>query len=166
MREPEKNRPDEFPRLYSFILNPYPDMRLSRCPLCERKTGQRKLPLFVHVEPNYPIALNYTCRYCRHCDLLIGHKHEIEHLLVTLFDRLEPDAIGNEYSIMGTVDKKAWRASLKQPKTLAEMMTHVRMFKTYYQELRRTRPGWYPDGVEPPEMPPPRSTEWVSRNIG
>jgi hypothetical protein len=71
----------ELPRKHNFVLNPYPDERVSRCPYCEQKTGQRKVPLFIHIDPHYPIALNYTCRYCKSCDLLIAHKHEIEHLL-------------------------------------------------------------------------------------
>lgn len=40
--------------------------------------GQRKVPLFIHIEPHYPIILGYTGRYCAACNLLIAHKHEIE----------------------------------------------------------------------------------------
>jgi 5-methylcytosine-specific restriction endonuclease McrA len=64
------------PPKYSFMVNPYPEERVSRCPLCDRKTGQRKIPILIHVNPKHLIALNYTCRYCRDCDLLIAHKHE------------------------------------------------------------------------------------------
>ena len=78
MSKRKKSRPDELPEFYNFALNPYPDVRLSSCPFCDRRTGQRKLPLFIFIEPHYPVALNYTCRYCDHCNLLIGHKHEIE----------------------------------------------------------------------------------------
>jgi len=46
------------------------------------------------------IALNYTCRYCKSCDLLIAHKHEIEHLLTNLFSQIEPETVGNEYLII------------------------------------------------------------------
>lgn len=69
------------PPQYNFVLNPYPDERLSRCPFCSNKTGQRKRPLVIHIDPMHLIALNYTCRYCEQCDLLVAHKHEIEHLL-------------------------------------------------------------------------------------
>jgi hypothetical protein len=152
------------PKKYDFVLNPYPDERLSRCPFCERKTGQRKLPLFIHVEPHYPIALNYTCRYCRHCDLLIAHKHEIEHLLTGLFAQAGPDIIGNDYLIIGTVEKKVWRKGLTRPNDTADVLkNHTSIFKNYYQELRLSQPGYYKEGVEPPVMPPPPSTEWVKR---
>jgi hypothetical protein len=102
------NKPQfgELPPKYSFVINPYPDMRITSCPMCERKTGQRKIPLLIHINPLHLIALNYTCRYCKSCELLIAHKHEIEHLLTSLFSQTEPVTVGNEYLIIGTVEKK------------------------------------------------------------
>jgi hypothetical protein len=161
MAKPNKLQLSDLPAEYNFVLNPYPDQRLSRCPYCEGKTGQRKVPLFIHVDPGYPIALNYTCRYCKSCDLLIAHKHEIEHLLAGMFSQYVSSIIGNEYLIIGTVEKKVWREGLTQPKAVAEMLPHVHIFRNYYQELRMTQPGWYPADQEPPVMPPPPSTEWV-----
>jgi len=60
----------QLPPRYGFMLNPYPDHRVSRCPLCEGKTGQRKIPLIIHIEPMHMIVLNYTCRFCQACDLV------------------------------------------------------------------------------------------------
>src|SRR5919108_5758283 len=97
----------ELPPRYSFVLNPYPDMRVSRCPYCEHKTGQRKIPLLIHVMPAHFIALNYTCRYCHTCDLLVANKQTIEHLLAVMFSQYEPEAIGNDYLIIGTMEKQA-----------------------------------------------------------
>lgn len=160
----EKKQLGGLPPQYNFVLNPYPDMKVSRCPFCGRKTGQRKVPLFIHIDPMNPVALNYTCRYCSHCDLLIGHKHQLEHLLTEIFIQRDPKIIGNDYLIMGTVDKKAWQENMAEPKSIPEMLPYLSSFKTYYQELRTTRPGWYPDGQEPPVMEPPPSTEWVKRD--
>jgi hypothetical protein len=151
----------KLPPLYRFSLNPYPGHRFSRCPFCERKTGQRKLPLFIHVNPNYPIALNYTCRYCKQCDLLIAHKIEIERLLTTHFKQLNHEVIGNEYLIIGTVEKKAWQENSKHPKEPKEMLSQIHDFKTVYSEIRMTRPGWYDPGQEPQVMEPPQSSEWI-----
>ena len=148
---------------YNFCLNPYPSERLSRCPFCDRKMGQRKLPLLIHIDPLHLIALNYTCRYCADCDLLIAHKHEIEHLLTVMFHQRDPAAIGNEYLIMGTLEKRAWREGLKNPQPMRKSLAHTRRFKAYYQELRMARRGWYPDGEEPPIWEPPPSEEWVKR---
>jgi hypothetical protein len=161
MAKAKKPQFGELPPQYSFVLNPYPDMRVGRCPYCERKTGQRKLPLLIHVRPMHLIALNYTCRYCHACDLLIADKHAIEHLLTEMFSQYDPEAVGNEYLIIGTVEKTAWREGLQQPKAVAEMLPHASDFAEYYRELRVTRPGWYPAGQEPPVMEPPPSQEWV-----
>ncbi len=146
---------------YNFILNPYPDQRLSRCPFCEKKTGQRKTPLLIHIDPLHLIALNYTCRYCQDCDLLIAHRHEIEHLLTDLFLQFDPEVIGNGYLIIGTMEKGAWREGLKQLMAVDKIRPHVSEFATYYQELRLTQPGWFRTNQEPPVMEPPKSQEWV-----
>lgn len=149
------------PPKYGFVFNPYPDRRISRCPICEGRTGQRKVPLIIHVDPLHLIALNYTCRYCGECDLLIAHKHEVEHLLTALFVQREPAAVGNEYLVLGTLEKGAWRRGMKQPEWVEETRAHIHDFRTYYQELRLTQPGWYRADQAPPVMEPPASQEWV-----
>ncbi len=151
----------EMPPRYNFVLNPYPDMSVSSCPFCGQKTGQRKLPLLIHIVPINLIALNYTCCYCQACDLLIAHKHEIEHLLTGLFSQANPDMVGNEYLVMGTVEKRAWREGLQKPKSVAEMLPYASDFASYYKELRARGTGWYPTGQEPRIMEPPVSQEWV-----
>ena len=157
----QKPRFGELPPSYNFVLNPYPDKRLSSCPFCEQKTGQRKLPLFIHIDPHQLLALNYTCRYCHSCDLLIAHKHEIEHLLTVTFKRTAPEAIGNDYLIFGTLEKKTWRANMKQPLSFSEIVAHVSDFITYYSELRMRQQGWFPADYEPPIVEPPPSQEWT-----
>lgn len=149
------------PPMYEFILNPYPDMRLSSCPFCRGKTGQRTVPLFIHVAPLHPVTMNYTCRYCRHCDLLMVHKHEVEHLLHHVMRQVAPEVIGNKYVVMGTVDKQAWREDAKQPKSIDALRPHIHDFKRHHPELRMTRPGWYPKDQEPPPLEPPKSKEWI-----
>lgn len=143
------------------MVNPYPDQRLSRCPVCEQKTRQRKRPLLIHVDPLHLIALNYTCRYCPDCNLLIAHKHEIEHLLTELFRQHDPGAIGNDYLVLGTVEKSAWREGIEQPMGIAETRSHTSDFVTHYDELQMTQPGYYKVGQEPPIREPPSSREWV-----
>ena len=145
---------------YHFSLNPYPELKFSKCPVCEKKTGQRKLPLLIHIEPHIMIALNYTNRYCPRCDALIGHKHEIEHYLTELFTQNDLSIIGNKYVLIGTVEKKAWREGLTQQKMVLDMLPHVHDFKSY-EELRMTMAGWFHKDQEPPVMPPSPSTEWV-----
>jgi hypothetical protein len=150
------------PPKYSFMVNPYPEERVSRCPLCDRKTGQRKIPILIHVNPKHLIALNYTCRFCRDCDLLIAHKHEIEHYLTALFSQQAPESIGNDYLAMGTVEKSAWKEGLKQQQSIDKLLPHASDFATYYEELQLTRAGYYKADQKPPVAVPPPSQEWVN----
>ena len=115
----------------------------------------------IHIDPSYPIALNYTCRYCKPCDLLIAHKHEVEHHLTTLFSQYDPAAIGNPYLIIGTVEKKAWREGMQHSKPVTEMRSQIHDFTIVYSELRMTQPGWYGPNQEPAIMEPPPSSEWI-----
>jgi hypothetical protein len=152
------------PPKYSFMVNPYPEERVSRCPLCDCKTGQRKIPILIHVNPHHLIALNYTCRYCRDCNLLIAHKHEIEYYLTALFIEQAPDTIGNDYLAVGTVEKSVWKEGLKQNQTSNEFLPHTSDFATYYEELQLTRAGYYQVGQKPPVAVPPPSQDWVKTN--
>ena len=158
----KKKQFGSLPPQYNFSLNPYPDLRFSKCPVCENKTGQRKLPLLIHVKPETFIALNYTNRYCRRCDMLIGHKHEIEHHLTEMFLKTDPDIVGNDYLVFGTVEKKAWRENMNRPKPFNELLQNIHDFKNY-EELRMTMGGWFHKDIEPPTMKPVPSTEWLKK---
>ena len=147
------------PPKYNFSFNPYPEFRFYKCPVCHEKTSQRKLPLLIHIDPKNLIALSYTNRFCQRCDTLIGRKDEIEHHLTELFSKINPEIIGNNYLLIGTVEKKAWLENLSQPKPFTEMCQHVHDFK-HYEELRMTMGGWFLEDQIPPTMKPPPSTEW------
>ena len=163
MTNKKKQRIGELAPLYTFTVNPYPDQRFSICPSCGQRNGQRKLPLLIYIEPRYSICLNYTCRYCKQCDLLIAHKHDVEHILTNMFMQLDPDFIGNEYLIIGTVEKKSWRENMKNPKGTGDMLAHLHDFKTVLSEIRMTRPGWYAPGQKPQIWEPPQSYEWIKK---
>ncbi len=148
---------------YHYSLNPYPDLRFSgKCPTCGGKTGQKTLPLLIHVDPQNLITLNYTNRYCRRCDTLIGHKDEIEHLLFAVFSQSRPDVVGNPYVMIGTVETKACRKALTQPQPVTEIRKYAHDFETF-EELRMTMAGWFHKDQEPPVWQPPPSAEWVKR---
>jgi hypothetical protein len=107
----EKNIPrlGKRPPRYRFFLNPYQDARFSSCPQCTNKTKQRKLPLFIHIDPKQPLLLNKTCRYCPYCDLLIAHQDELDDLITRIFTILNPEIVGNKYLVIGTLDRADWK---------------------------------------------------------
>ena len=123
-----KKQLGQLPPQYDFFLNPYDDLRFTRCPKCRAKTGQRKIPLVIWVDPHYPVSLNYTCRYCKNCDLLIAHQNEIENLLAQLFRERNPQIIGNEYTVLGTMEKTAWKQGVQKPIEFQDLPVHLHEF--------------------------------------
>ena len=123
---------------FRFVLNPYSDVRFTACPICQAKTRLRKLPLVIHVDPLYSIALNKTCRYCPTCDLLIAHRDEVEALLVAIFEEREPEMIGNDYLVIGTLERPEWKRGVKEPLAIGEMVGSLHDFK----EVLELKPFW------------------------
>ncbi|MEO8354842.1 MAG: hypothetical protein ABI621_02915 [Chloroflexota bacterium] len=141
---------------YKFFLNPYSDIRFSRCPQCEGKTSQKKVPLMIHVDPHYPINLNYTCRYCPRCDVLIAHKDEIEGHLHGLFSERAPEVIDNDYMVMGTTERSYWKEGFTKPHLPPETLANLHGFKEYLNFKRIG--GWLPDEKEE-ELPAKHSED-------
>lgn len=121
----------KLPPRYKVIINSYSDVRLSRCPLCQKLTHARKFALFVHVDDWGPFVLGKTCRYCTPCELIMIHKDEFEWELADKFQQLSPKAIGNDYLVVGTVEMKTWRAGLNGiSPVIEEILEHLSDFKS------------------------------------
>lgn len=138
-----KARIGALPPRYLFALNPHAEYRATRCPNCGHLTHPRKFALLIHVDPDHLFALGKTCRYCPRCELIIAHQNELEALLVQMFEQRDPSAVGNAYLVIATVERKAWRDGLRQPKTIGETLPHVADFKGY-REIEYEPGGWYP----------------------
>jgi hypothetical protein len=152
----------ELPPQYRFILNPLEDVRFSTCPECRQRTLVRKIPLVVHVNPTHPVVINKQCRYCPECDLLIAHQDELEPLMVLSFQEQFPEVIGNDYLVLGTLDKSAWRQRDKEPLEMANIPAKLHDFKEYLS-LDYTPAGWYPEDQPPEPRPAPplsKPTGW------
>ena len=152
----------ELPARYKFFLNPYSDVRFTRCPQCEGKTSQKKVPLLIHVDPHYPVNLNYTCRCCPKCDILIAHRDEIEGHLHRLFSERAPEVIVNDYMIMGTTERAYWKEGFTKPHLPPETLANLHGFKEYLN-FERTG-GWLPDEKEkelPVTGPEPGDSSFV-----
>lgn len=126
------------PPRYRFLLNPFRDRRFAICPNCDGRTLLRKVPLVIHVDPINPVAINKSCRYCPACDLLIAHQDEVEQQLASLFSGRAPELIGNDYLVLGTLDRDVWKRGLTEPLAIQEMVEHLHDFIEML-ELRQAR---------------------------
>lgn len=140
-----KERLGGLPPRYTFALNRYRDYRATRCPNCDQPTHLRKFALFIHVDPHHLLAMGKTCRYCPKCELIVAHQDELESELARFFEQRDPSVVGNDYLVIGTVDRKSWREGLRQPKSIDEMLPHVADFKQV-REIQFQPGGWYPAG--------------------
>jgi hypothetical protein len=82
----------------------------------------------IHVHPINPVAINKSCRYCQVCDLLIAHQDEVEHELSALFSKRAPELVGNDYLILGTLDRDVWKRGVAEPLAIQEMVEHLHDF--------------------------------------
>jgi hypothetical protein len=137
-------RVGKLPPRYGFLLNPYTDVRLSKCPRCQRLTHLRKFALFIHVEGWGPLVLGNTCRYCTPCELIMAHRDELEAELERSPAHLPPGEDAERYVVVGTVDRKVWKKGLAGSGTpMEEMLAHTADFKEYF-DLHVEPGGWRP----------------------
>jgi hypothetical protein len=129
---------------YSFLLNPYSDVRLSKCPQCHRLTHHRKFALFIHVDGWGPVLLGKTCRYCTPCELIMAHQDELEAELAQSPARFVPGVPGRGYLVLGTVERKVWQKGLTGSGTpFDEIREHTADFKECF-DLHVEPGGWRP----------------------
>jgi hypothetical protein len=105
--------------------------------------------LFIFVESVAPIILGKTCRYCSKCELIIAHQDELEAELALSFQKIAPQAIGKEYFVVGTFDKKLWQSQLQNEanganKLTSETFNYLADFKKML-DLNIEPGGWYRD---------------------
>jgi len=137
-------------RRHRFFLNPYEDAAFTRCPKCEAKTKIRKFPLVIHIEPDQMFLLNKRCKYCEACDLIIARKSEIEPLMAAAFEERRPEILGNEYLVVGTMDRQDWRKTTKGEMKQIDTVDRIRVFEDVWR-FEILPGGWYPEGKHPSE---------------
>ena len=139
MRRSRRPRMGALRPRYSFVLNPYPRERFTRCPRCEAKTRVRKIPLVIHFEPVGLVMLRKTCRLCVVCEMLIAHQDEVERLIDALG---HAQASKHVYLVLGTLDVTTWRRGLFSGVSVEELMAHMADFK-HYMRIDCRPGGWY-----------------------
>ncbi len=130
---------------HRFALNPHPDVRFTRCPLCEKPTKQRKFVLAINIQPGTLLALGFTCRYCPGDDLIIAHQDALEAEMAIGIGQRMPDLVGHDYLVLGTVERKVWRKGLHGGETpMEQAMPALHPFREML-DLPPLRWGWFPD---------------------
>jgi tetratricopeptide (TPR) repeat protein len=114
---------------YDFALNPYRDMRFTTCPRCMIKTRARKFSLVIHVQPTHVLILDKICRFCDACGLLIVHQDQLEKQLATQLTMIDPQAIGNDYEVVGTFEKAEWNQKKQGPLSYEQVIEYRHDFK-------------------------------------
>ena len=128
-RKPTEPANEEIKTRHYFFLNPYDDIAFSRCPKCNNGTKVRKYPLAIHIEPGQFLCLNKTCRYCPKCDLIIAKKADVEDLMVRSFEHRNPTIIGNDYFVVGTMDRQVWRKHRNSSTENGNLLDDIYVFK-------------------------------------
>ena len=132
------------PKKYRFFLNPYSEYAFTKCPKCETKTKIRKFPLVIHIEPRQIFLLNKQCKYCPNCDFIIVKKQEIESLMAAGLSQEHPQIVGNDYLVMGTLERQDWRQGNKGSLSPGEIIKRIYVFRDqWYFEVIPA--GWYLD---------------------
>lgn len=74
----------------------------------------------------------------------MAHQDELEAELTLGLQKIAPQAIGNEYFVVGTFDKKVWEGGLKNEGNdlTKEIFNHLADFKTML-DLKVEPGGWY-----------------------
>ncbi len=83
-------------------------------------------------------------RYCPRCDLLILHQDNGEAMIAFSWQQSALWLLGNEYLILGTVKRQAWREGQQQPDDLKMGLDNLQAFKEGVV-FKPKRFGWVPD---------------------
>lgn len=111
------------------------------------KTRIRKFPFVIHIEPQQLLLLNKQCKYCTNCDLIIAKKQEFELLMAFSFSQSTPNIIGNNYVVLGTIDRKDWKEVNQNLLPPSEILERIYIFKDVWN-FEVIPAGWYPTQEE------------------
>ncbi len=126
-----------------FFLNSYNDCAFTKCPKCDKSTKIRKFPLVIHIDPHQIILVNKKCIYCINCDLIIAKQPELESLMTTCLEKVNPEVIGNEYLTMGIVDANDWKEGYSGKLDSAQILDRAYFFKDILN-FELVPGSWYP----------------------
>ncbi len=159
MASKKTHRFGELKPRYRFAINPFPGVRWSRCPRCDKLTHARKFPLLIGLEPLTLITLGKTCRYCTPCEFIVVDQEELEtELVIACEQRGNPEMIGNPYHVLGTVELKHWKEAMRNGMRMEDLRAHTADIKSFYT-LNDPRPRWVAAEPAAPDPQKPTSRE-------
>jgi len=78
-------------------------------------------------------------------ELIIVHQDELENIMAAMFAQHAPQFLGNDYVMLGTVEKKVWQKGLQEKVTLDAIREHAADFKRHVT-LEAQPAQWVPTG--------------------
>jgi len=75
------------------------------------------------------VLLNKTCRLCVVCETLIVHRAELERVIIA--SGFSAAAHGQDYVVLGTIDRRTWRRGVAGDAQVADIREHMADFKKY-----------------------------------
>jgi hypothetical protein len=72
--------------------------------------------------------------------LLIAHKNEIDDLLAKIFHARASGVVGNNYTIIGTMEKSAWKQGVQKSLDFQNMPEHLHDFNQVLKFELTTNP--------------------------
>ncbi len=124
---------------YTCYLNPFVDLRFSRCPNCEGRTQIRRFALVVHVDPVGIFPTRVSCRWCRACSVVIVHQREFENTLKAGLAAASPGQVDSNYVIIGSLEMRIWARMSRGVADLATVRRWTSDFLSF-AKLERTAP--------------------------
>jgi len=89
-------------------------------------------------------SLNKSCKFCPYCDLIIGQKSDLDELLKNILSsppfelKLNP----KDYLVFGTMERKDWVKTQKEPTSQKDAIELVHPFKDIL-DFEIQPAGWY-----------------------
>ncbi len=143
MKSKKKEPFGGLPPRYRCYLNPYSDLRFTKCPRCDKGTYPRKFALvFLFEGGQTPVILGVTCKYCPTCETIIVHKDVVEPFLNQVFHETDPTILEKCYFIVGTVELAYWNKIKDQPPSSEELHAKLADIKEHLHYTYQPA-GWY-----------------------
>lgn len=94
---------------------------------------------------NQLVSLNKSCKFCPYCELIIGQKSEIETYLSQIISNFGFQFNSDNYFVFGTMDRKDWKKSQKEPLNQGKALDVIYRFKDIL-DFEIQPAGWYYEG--------------------